>query len=149
MNPGRSRLVPRLTHCAGAAGLTLVLGGCIGAPDLNSSADPLVVTETGTTSFAAAQSPERAAAVADMRVRAESAEAMPFPDPFQSARTAELATREEPRSVAAVEAIEAELAAIARQRQASVSPQEVAALEARARQLRRLAAQSQAGTMRR
>ena len=142
MNHGRSRPVPT----AGAlpvAGLALLLGGCLGAPDLNTTADPLVVTASGTVSYAAEQSPDRAAAVAEMRLRAEASEDMPYPDVFQRAQNARLATREEPISVSDVAAVQAELADIARRQQAAVSPAEIAYLKARAAELQRLAAQAQ------
>lgn len=115
----------------------------MGTPDLDSSSDPLVVTEAGTVSYAPQQSPERAAAVAEMRVRGEAGDALPYPDALQTAQTARLAARPEPHSVPEAEAIEAELAAIARRQAAAISPAEIAALKARAEELRRLAAARQ------
>ena len=70
----------------------------------------------------APQSPERAAAVAEMRAQAEAGEPCPIRTCSRRAQTPRLAARAEPRSVADVAAIEAELAAIARRRQAAVSP---------------------------
>jgi hypothetical protein len=127
-----------------AAGSALILGGCLGAPDLDSTADPLVVTESGTVGYAAEQSPDRAAAVAEMRLQAEAGENMPYPDVFQTSQNTRLATREEPISVAGAAAIEAELADIARRQQAAISPAEIAYLKARAAELQLLAAQAQA-----
>ncbi len=147
MNHGPSRPVPAAGALL-AAGSALLLSGCLGAPDLDSTADPLVVTESGRVSYAAEQSPDRAAAVAEMRLRAEAGGDMPYPDVFQSAQNAGLATREEPNSVFNVAAIQAELADIARRQQAAVSPAEIAYLKARAAELQRLAAQAQAGLRR-
>ena len=143
MNQRPTRQVPAAGTCL-AAGLALSLGGCLGAPDLDAGADPLVVTEAGTVSYAAEPSPERAAAIADMRRQAEAGEAMPSPDVFQLERNSRLAGREEPMPVAEVMAIQAELADIARRRQGAVSPAEIAYLKARAAELQRLAAQAQA-----
>ncbi len=143
MNPATRRLVPLLA----AGGMVLVLAGCMGQPNLDSSADTRVVTAADAPSPDV--TPERAAVVAEMRGRAEMVEATAYPDAFRGGRTRELAARPEPRSVSDVAAIQAELAAIARQKQGQVSPQELALLEARARELRRLAAQSQPGTIRR
>jgi hypothetical protein len=113
------------------------LGGCLSGPDLDA---PAVVP--------AGQSPQRTAAVAEMREQATAGEALSFPDVFQREQTIRLAARAEPRPVASVEAIEAELAAIARREQAAVTPAEIAALKARAAELRRLAAAAQAGAPR-
>ncbi len=146
MNHGPSRPVPAGSLLA-AGGVALLLGGCLGPPDLDSGADPLVVTEAGTPT-AAEQSPERAAAVAEMRLQAEAGEELPYPDVFQSLQNTRLATREEPISVAEVAAIQAELADIASRQQAAVSPAEIAYLKARAAELQRLAAQAQAGLRR-
>ncbi len=62
---------------------------------------------------------------------------------------AELAARPEPRSVADVAAIEAQLDLVAKQRAESADPAEIAALEARAAELQRLAAAAGAGALRR
>ncbi len=87
-------------------------------------------------------SPERAAALAEMRAEMAAVNAsVPAESPAQ--QTLRLAGREEPRSLAEVEAIEAELALLA-QRRAGAGPGEIAALEARAGELRRLAAAAQA-----
>jgi hypothetical protein len=149
MKLGYSRPVPAFAALAGGASICLVLGGCLGAPDFAARSDPLVVTEAGTVSYAEPRSPERMAAVAEMRARGEAGDAMPYPDVFQSAQTARLAAREEPRPVADADAIEGELAAIARRQAAAISPTEIAALKARAAELRRLAAEAQAGALRR
>jgi len=68
---------------------------------------------------------------------------MPFPDVYQTEQTNRLALRGEPRSVADVQAIEAELSVIAERRAATTDPREIAALEKRAKELRRLALASQ------
>lgn len=143
MNHGPSRPVPAAGALL-AAGSALLLGACLGPPDLDSTADPLVVTEGGTVSYAAEQSPDRAAAVAEMRRQAEAGEDMPFPDVFQTSQNTRLATREEPVAVLEAAAIEAELADIARRRQAAVSAAEITYLKARAAELQLLAAQAQA-----
>lgn len=143
MNHGPSRPVPAAGALL-AAGSALLLGACLGAPDLDSTADPLVVTESGTVSYDAEQSPDRAAAVAEMRRQAEAGEDMPFPDVFQTSQNTRLATREEPVAVLEAAAIEAELADIARRRQAAVSAAEITYLKARAAELQLLAAQAQA-----
>jgi hypothetical protein len=148
MNLRRSRPVPAGKTML-AVPLLLPLAGCLGVPDLEASRDPLVVTVEGESRAGAAASPERLAAVAEMRAKGEAAEAAGFPDVFQSARTARLASREEPRSVADTEAIEAELADLARRRSRATSPGEIAELEARAEALRRLAARGQAQSLRR
>jgi len=88
-------------------------------------------------------SPERAAALAGMRAEMAAVNSTaPAESPVQ--QTMRLAGREEPRSLAEVEAIEAELALVAKRR-ANAGPGEIAALEARASELRRLAAAAQAG----
>jgi hypothetical protein len=130
----------------GAACLALFAFGCMAIPG-HDDGNPLVVTESGPGS--ANVSPERAAAVAEIRAQAEASEALPFPEALQSTETARLAAREEPRTVGDVQAIEAELLLIASRRAAASDPAEVAALEERARELRRLAAASQPANMRR
>jgi len=88
-------------------------------------------------------SPERAAALADMRAEMAAVNATSAAEsPVQ--QTMRLAGREEPRGLPEVEAIEAELALIAKRR-ANANPAEIAALEARASELRRLSAAAQAG----
>ncbi len=107
--------------------LAVFLTGCLGVPD---NYQPVPVTAT---------SPERAAAVAEMRAQAAAGDQMPYPDAFQAQQTARLVVRDEPRSLGGVEEIQAELAQIADRRAASRDPNEIAALDQRARQLRRLA----------
>ena len=140
MNPPSRRLVPGWRLPRLALSLVLGLAGCMGTPDVNSGTDPLVVTEAGVVSYPPAQSPARAAAVAEMRARAEAGDLLPYPDAFQTAQAARLAARPEPYGVPEAEAIEAELAAIARRQATATSPAEIAALKARAEELRRLAA---------
>jgi hypothetical protein len=79
-----------------------------------------------------------------MRAKAEAGDKMPFPDAYQSEQTNRLALRGEPRSVAEVQAIEAEMSVIAERRAATTDPRELAALDKRAKELRRLALLSQA-----
>ncbi len=105
------------------------MSGCFGIPDLSSND---VSTEAT----------PRAAAVAEMRAEAAAGDKMPYPDVFLSEQTKRLATREEPLSVAEVEAIQTELALIAERRAATTDTREIAALEARARELRRLVLRS-------
>jgi hypothetical protein len=57
-------------------------------PDLTASTEP-----------SATVSPERAAAIAEMRAMAEAGDSMPYPDAFQTEQTARLITREEPHDV--------------------------------------------------
>ena len=102
---------------------------------LKPPAEPVAITSTN---------PERAAAIADMRAQAEAGDAMPFPDVYQTEQTNRLALRGEPRSIAEVQAIEAELTVIAERRAATTDPREIAALDKRAKELRRLALASQA-----
>jgi hypothetical protein len=140
MKPGSSRLVPPLSAAVTAFGL--LLGGCLG-PNLDSG-NPLVVTENSGAGGAKSQPAEHAAAVAEMRAKGAAGETMAYPDVFATARNTQLATRSEPRPVPDVQAIEAELAAIARRKQYATSPQELAAMKARAAELQRLVAQAQA-----
>lgn len=93
-------------------------------------------------------SPERAAAIAEMRAQAAAGDQMPYPDAFQAEQTARLVVREEPRTLADVQSIEAELTLVAERRAASRDPSEIAALDERARQLRRLALAAGAGELR-
>jgi hypothetical protein len=109
--------------------LAVLLIGCLGVPDVDQY-ETAAVTAT---------SPERAAAIAEMRAQAAAGDQMPYPDAFQAEQTARLVAREEPRSLADVQGIEAELAQIADRRARSNDPSEIAALDQRARQLRRLA----------
>ena len=124
----------RLAALIAASGLAFALCGCVGLPGLDPEGGPTPI---------AAKSPERAAAVAEIRAQAEAGEAMPFPDAYQSAQTARLALREEPRSIAEVQAIEAELTLIAERRAATSDTREIAALDAKAKELRRLAMAAQ------
>ena len=137
MNPAASRLVPALA----AAAVAYLSAGCtdrsVWRPGERLAAAPIT-----------ASTPERRAAIAEMRAKGEAGEAAAFPEVFQEQRMTELAARPEPRAVADVAAIEAELAAIARQRERAQSPAALASLEARAAELRRLAAAAQAGSIR-
>jgi hypothetical protein len=145
MNLLNRRLVPAPAVLAVAC---LGLAGCLAGPDLDAPSDPMVVTEAGEVTYAEPQSPERAAAIAEIRAQAAAGDLMGYPDAFQTAQTTRLAAREEPRPVVDVDAIQAELAAIARRQAAARSPQEIAALKARAAELQRLAAAAQARTAR-
>jgi hypothetical protein len=141
MNPGPSLRVP-VIRASLVTGLLLFAGACLGPPDLESGSDPLVVTEAGASNSV---SPERAAAIAEMREKGAAAESAGYPPAFQTDRTRRFAAREEPRAVSEAEAIERELATVAAQRKNLASPDEIAAMEARAAELRRLRAQAQAG----
>ncbi len=114
--------------------LALALAGCLGVAGLERSGQPAPI---------AAASPERAAAVAEMRAQAEAGNGMPFPNTFPAEQTARLAAREEPRPVAEVQAIQAELTLIAEQRAATSDASTIAALDKRAKELRRLALAAQ------
>lgn len=133
------REVWRLNALLAISALAVAAAGCTSIPGLDPEA---------TSQVAPAKSPERAAAVAEMRARAEAGDSMPFPDVFQSAQVTRLAQREEPRSVPDVQAIEAELTIIAERRAASRDATEIAALDARARELRRLALAAGKGELR-
>ena len=117
--------------------ILLAIAACQGIPGVDPMRQPMA-------SAAPAQSPERAAAVAEMRAMAEAGDQMPFPDAFQAEQRARLALRAEPRSVTEVQAIEAELSVIAERRAVATNPREIAALEARAKELRRLALRADA-----
>jgi hypothetical protein len=130
-------LISRFYIAAAACGLALALSGCMGRPDLTASTAP-------TATF----SPERAAAIAEMRAMAEAGDSMPYPDAFQTEQTARLVTRPEPHDVIDAQAIETELALIAEQRAKARDPSEIAALDERARQLRKLALSAGAGGLR-
>jgi hypothetical protein len=142
MKSGEGRLVPASLSMVAGLLLAFPLGGCMAVPDVDSD-DPLVVTEAGVQPDPD-QSPERRAAVAEMRAKARQGDALPYPDAFQAARTAQLAARPEPLPVRSIAAIEAELAEVVRRQQGAVTPAELAALRAREAQLRLLAAQTQA-----
>jgi hypothetical protein len=107
---------------------TVPLSGCLRMPDIDQPSAAVGAT-----------SPERAAAIAEMRAQAAAGDEMPYPDAFQTAQRVRLAVREEPRSLRNVQEIEAELALIAQRRAHSNDPNEIAALDQRARQLRKLA----------
>jgi hypothetical protein len=130
-------LTARLLIPVTAAGLAVALMGCMSRPDLTASTEPTVTV-----------SPERAAAIAEMRAMAEAGDSMPYPDAFQTEQTARLITREEPHDVIDARAIETELALIAEQRAKARDPSEIAALDERARQLRKLALSASAGGLR-
>jgi hypothetical protein len=132
----RGYVAPRLLV---AAALLVLLGACRSGPGVTAPAAPAAV----------ATSLERASAVAEIRARAAAGDEMPYPDPFQAAQTSRLAARDEPLTAGEVEAIEAELALIARRRTGTASAGEIAALEARARELRRLVLQSTEDPVRR
>ena len=130
-------LISRFHIAAAAFGLALALSGCMSRPDLTASTAPTATI-----------SPERAAAIAEMRAMAEAGDSMPYPDAFQTEQTARLVTREEPHDVIDAQAIEIELALIAEQRAKARDPSEIAALDERARQLRKLALSAGAGGLR-
>jgi hypothetical protein len=114
--------------------LPVALSACTALRSFDPDGEPVPVT---------AASPERAAALADMRAQAEAGDTMPFPDAFQAEQSQRLALRDEPRSVPEVQAIQTELALIAERRAATRDPREIAALDARAKELRRLALAAQ------
>jgi hypothetical protein len=119
MNIRRSRPVPLFAICA--LGLAVALGSCRG-PDLSPGAAPLVAGQPPV-------SPERAAAIAEMRRRGEASDTLPYPGAFQAEQTKRLAARQEPRRRPDAAAIEAELAALAVLRQAATTPEELAELD--------------------
>jgi len=121
-----------------AAFLALLLPGCLGMPEIDQQETAAVT----------AASPERAAAIAEMRAQAAAGDQMPYPDAFQTEQISRLAVRDEPRSLGSVQGIEAELAQIAERRSRSNDPGEIAVLDERARQLRRLALAASAETLR-
>ena len=128
MNIRQRRPVPKLARTSAAIFAMLVLGGCLG-PDLSPDAGSLAAGGT-------AVSPERAAAVADMRRRGEAYDDLPYPDAFQAAQTRRLAARQEPRPRQDATDIEAELAALATLRAAATTPEEIAELRLREAELR-------------
>jgi hypothetical protein len=134
--PGPAELV--------AITLALLLAGCFGPPKTGIASDSLVVTEVEQgLALDAADSPERAAARTEIRRQAAAAEALPDPNGDQAGSMSHLAARPEPRSVAEVRAIEAELALVAERRASATDAAEIAALEERAEELRRLGAAAQ------
>jgi hypothetical protein len=130
MNPQGSCRVPELARAAVAGGLLLGLAACLG-PDLDAPVDP-IVAGGGTPA-----SPERVAAVAEMRQRGNAAEELPYPDAFQADQTRRLAARAEPPTATDFAAIQAELEAIALLQQSATTPEEIAELQMRATALRR------------
>ena len=127
MNFRRSRAVPHLAITS-ALCLALTLGACRG-PDLSPGTGSLVAGQ-------APVSPERVAAVAEMRRRGDAADALPYPGAFQAEQTKRLAARQEPRRGPDAAAIQAELAALAVLRQAATTPEEIAELRLREAELR-------------
>jgi hypothetical protein len=117
--------------------LGLVLGGCLRSPHLGQSS-----------TVPANVSPERAAALAEMRAQAEAGDAMPYPNVFEPEQTARMIARGEPRTVVDAQSVETELALIAEQRAKARNPGEIAALDARARELRKLVLARSAGELR-
>ena len=142
MNPGRSRPVPRLAAALLLACLAPLLAGCFG-PDLDPAAP--MIAKPG----APPPSPERVAAVAEIRQRSSAADDLPYPDAYQAQQSARLAARVEPRPASDAAEIEAELAAIAQLQQTASTPEERAELQMRADALRLRAAEDQAGRIRR
>jgi hypothetical protein len=127
MNIRLSRPVPRLAITT-AVFLTVALAACRG-PDLSPGAAPLVAGQ-------APVSPERVAAIAEMRRLGEASDALPYPGAFQAEQTKRLAARQEPRPGPDATAIQAELAALAVLRQAATTPEEIAELRVREAELR-------------
>jgi hypothetical protein len=115
---------PRLTVVAGLAGL---LAGCFGYPQVDSP-----------TALAPGVSPERAAAVAEMRAEAAAGDTMRYPKVYRMDRTLALAARPEPRSTSEVDELKAELSTIAAARAVATDPNEIASLDQRAADLRLL-----------
>jgi hypothetical protein len=128
MSFGRNRAASGFARLLTAAALCAAMSGCFGAPDLDSTEVAVVGDMT----------PERAAAVAEMRAQAAAGDKMRYPDAFQTQQTARLAARGEPLTVAEVEAVQTELASIAERRAVATDAREIALLEARARELRLL-----------
>lgn len=112
-----------------AAGLIGLLGGCFGYPDLDSP--QALAPGPGV-------SPERAAAIAEMRAEASAGDDLPYPKVYQRERTLRLAERSEPLAVREVEEIKAEMTTIAAARAVATDPNEIAALDQRAEELRQL-----------
>jgi hypothetical protein len=144
----KPRIVRRCRATAAALPAAALLAGCLGPTGLDTVSDPLVVTEASAPGPPAETDPERALAVAEMRANAVAAADLPYPDVFLAEQTLRLAAREEPLAVSDAEAIEAELAAIARAEKGRITAAELAALKAREAELRRLLAAAQAGAIR-
>ena len=148
MNKGRSRLVPA-PHLVLIAATASLAAGCLGPPDLDGSADPLVVTEATVPGASIGPPPQRAAAIAEMRAKAEAGETMPFPDVYQAAQTTRLAARPEPKPLDEVATLQSELAAVAERLRTADNSALIPALKRREAELRRLLAAAQAGVRRR
>lgn len=131
MNIRRRLPVPDLATRSAAVCLVLTLGGCLG-PDLSPGTGSVAAGRDGS----APASPERVAAVAEMRRLGDASDALPYPDAFQAAQTKRLAARQEPRKRQDASAIEAELAALAVLREAASTPEEIAELRLREAELR-------------
>jgi hypothetical protein len=117
----------RLLH-AGALLLATMAAACNGPPSLDEA--DLVAVDAGTERGSA-----KAAAIREMRAKAEAAEYLDYPDVFANPGV----DAPEPLPVRDVLATQERLVATARSRTAPQSPAEVAAGQARALQLRRLA----------
>jgi hypothetical protein len=132
---GRHSFAGRPLRVLAAVAAAALLSACTNLPALD--ADTVIARADAE---AGPPSPERAAALAEIRARAEAGAEMPFPDVFRADTTAALAARGEPLTMAEVQAIRAELAFIAERRAATTDAMELAALDARAQELRRLMA---------
>lgn len=147
MSDARGASLGKAVRLLQAAALTAAVGGCV-APSLRGVSVPPPVAQAARAEAPHKDSPERAAAVEEMRAEAEAAGQRPFPDVFQTERNTRLAARDEPISTEDVQAVTAELSEIARRRATATSAAEIAALDARAKELQRLAAAAAAGTVR-
>jgi hypothetical protein len=129
MNPKKRPIVPDAIRAALLAAGLLAVFGCMPRPD-----------PTGPTPSPAGDA-RRAAAVAEMRAKAQSVETGPYPTiaPQPAGPFAH------PQSVTHVAAQQAELELLAKRRSGGVSEAELARLEERAIELRRLAQDSNAG----
>jgi hypothetical protein len=117
--------------------LGLLVSGCVGTSRLTGLPPAAAPVATAAPAKPGAD-PTREEVVAEMRAEAEQKGEAPYPDVFQTERSARLALRPEPRGVPEAQAVMAELALIAKKREAATSEREIAALEARARELQRL-----------
>ncbi len=129
MNPKKRPIVPAASHAALVAAGLMAVFGCVPRPDSAGSRP------------SPAGDARRAAAVAEMRAKAESAEASPYP----TLASQPAGSFGHPQSVAHVAAQQAELELLAKRRSGGVSAAELARLEERAVELRRLAQDSNAG----
>ncbi len=127
MRPGRIAVV--LARAAVIVGPALALCGCFGIPDIQAAGDPL---------GGPGASPERSAAVAEMRAEAAEGDHMRYPPVFQEDQVTRLAARSEPMSTAEADSLKAELEAISTARQATTDTTQIALLDAREEELRRL-----------